>query len=55
MLLIKSWLKNRISEMMEIERENNLPPHTKEFLLTVCRLSKGIFSAMERWLNQVSR
>jgi hypothetical protein len=55
MLLIKSWLKNRISEMMEIERENNLPPHTKEFLLNVLRNAKGILSEFERWLNKVSK
>lgn len=54
MLLIKSWLVNRVAEMSDIERTHSLPPATKELLQSFIRLSKGLITALENWLKKVS-
>jgi hypothetical protein len=53
MLLDKNWIESRVQQMSEIESRGSLNPATKEFLVEVIRLSKGILSAFDRWLKRV--
>jgi hypothetical protein len=52
MLLDKNWIESRVQQMSEIEAKKSLAPATKEFLVEVIRLSKGILSAFDRWLKR---
>lgn len=54
MLLIKTWIENRVAEMSEIESRRSLNPATRELLLNFIRLSKGLIAALENWLKKVS-
>jgi uncharacterized protein (DUF305 family) len=54
MLLIKSWLVNRLGEMSDIEKTRSLHPATRELLQQFIRHTKGLITALERWLEKVS-
>lgn len=54
MLLIKSWLLNRLGEMSDIEATHKLHPATRELLQQFIRHTKGMLTALERWLKEVS-